>query len=1023
MKKRLQVFSVFFLFLIFGSALQTFGQNVQIKGKVTDASTGQTLPGVSIVVKSTTIGTITNLKGFYSISVKPGSSLVFSYVGYQTQTIAVGKNKTINVFLHPATTGLNEVVVVGYGTQRKESITGSVASVKGSVIREVPSSNITRSLQGRLAGVSFQQSNSKPGSDMQIRIRGARSLTASNSPLIVLNGIPYAGQLSDISPDAIKSINILKDASATAIYGSRGANGVILITTKTGYEGEKVHISLNSYEGLENVFSDYPMMNGPQFVALRKAAGMYTNGVDESNNTNINWQKLLYRTAMVTNNDLGITGGTKHGDYSFGMGYYNQQAVLPGQNFKRYTLRGKIDQQIGVLRIGLTMNQSYSVSNGNNLGIYSNLSSTPIANPYNSDGTLKRVIKMPLDENWVETRKSVNALGDAWIDQSKTFGSFNSLYAIVKCPWVKGLQYRVNVGLNYRQNIHGEYTGEGVFSSSPTNPSTASLSNSHTINWTVENLLSYHRHFAKNQDIHVLAMYSAEQNSYNSSYISARGIPSNAFQFYNLGQASSYTINPNYQGYAVSGLESWMGRIIYSYANRYMLTAAFRADASSVLAPGHQWHSYPAVSVGWNIMNESFMKKYTWINELKLRAGYGETSNQAISPYQTLGRLSTVPYNFGPTGYATGLYVSQLPNPKLGWEFTKEWDYGLDFALFNNRLTGTVEYYKENTSNVLLGLTLPPTSGVTRITANIGSTQNKGFELTLNGEILKNHNGWSWDFGFNVYSNRNKITSLASGQTEDVANKWFVGYPINCIYDYQRLGLWNTNSPGYQYFSILEPGGNLGMIRVKYTGTYNADGSPTRAIGPADMHPINPEPKFMGGFNTRVAYKNFDLSAVGIFQDGGILISSLYGPTGYLNLESGRRNNVQIDYWTPTNTNARFPKPGGIQSGDNPKYLSTESYFNASYLKIRNITLGYNFNKKWIKKAGITKIRLYVTIQNPFVFFSPYKKMSGMDPTTNSTGNQNQAVNHSSNYSSKMLIVGTNTPETRNYLLGLSLTF
>jgi hypothetical protein len=336
-------------------------------------------------------------------------------------------------------------------------------------------------------------------------------------------------------------------------------------------------------------------------------------------------------------------------------------------------------------------------------------------------------------------------------------------------------------------------------------------------------------------------------------------------------------------------------------------------------------------------------------------------------------------------------------------------------------LSGTIEYYVQDTKDVLLPVGLPSTSGVSNITANMGQTQNKGIEITLNGTIIDNLNGWSWDLGFNLYANRNKLVSLASGQQRDEGNWWFVGHPIDVIYDYEKVGLWQEGDP---YLNVLEPGSasKPGMIKVKYTGEYNADGTPARAINAEDRQIMNIQPKFQGGFNTRVAYKGIDLSIVGTFKNGGILNSTLYGSAGYLNnLNSRAGNNVSVDYWTPENTGAKYPAPGGV-GGDNPKYGSTLGYFDASYLKIRTITLGYNVSKSLLAKAGISNVRVYVAVQNPFVMFSPYHDESGMDPETNSFGNENAAVPYSANLR-RILTVGTNTPSTRNYLLGLNLTF
>jgi TonB-linked SusC/RagA family outer membrane protein len=991
-----------------------------ITGIITE-SDGNPLPGVTIMEKGTTNGTLSDATGNYRITVITANPvLVFSFVGYTTVEVPVGTRSVISTSLVPSEVGLDEIVVIGYGTVKKSDLTGSVASIRGDVMRDVPASNISQALQGRISGVDMSQTSTKPGATMQIRVRGTRSLNASNDPLVVVDGIPFAGSIGDINPSYIKSVDILKDASATAIYGSRGANGVILITTNQGYDGQKAQVTYNSYFGLKQIFSEYPMMDGPEFVKLRAARGQYTNGVDEADNINTNWQDLFYKNGMVTSHDLGVTGGTAAGHYNFGVGYYKDEAVIPGQNYNRFSMRGTLDQGVGkFFRFGFITNNNYSVTNGSNLGLYGVLSMSPIASPYMEDGTWKRTVKMPLDEQWNYTREIIEGLGDKWIDQSKAYGSYNTLYGEVKIPGIEGLKYRLNLGGNFRMSNGGSYTGEGVFSTTASTPSTATISNSLTTNWTVENLLIYDRTFATKHQVNAVAMYSAEETRYNRSQISAKDIPADAFQYYNLGRAAGeFTINPDYQDYQVSGLMSYMGRVMYSYDNRYMLTATLRADASSRLAEGKKWHTYPAVSAGWNIKQEPFMSGVSVLDILKLRVGYGQTSNQAISPYQTLGRLNTRPYNFGTT-YSTGYYVSQLPNENLGWEYSITYNVGLDFSMLKSRLSGTVEYYVTNTKDILLSVGLPATSGVSSYMANIGETQNKGIEFSLDGVILDSPNGLRWEAGINLYANRNKLVALASGQQRDEGNWWFVGYPIDVIYDHEKIGLWQDGDP---YLSILEPGGNVGMIKVKYAGDYNTDGSPTRAIGAADRQIISLEPNFMGGFNTRLSYKGFDLSAVGAFKSGGTLISTLYSASGYLNLMTGRRGNVKVDYWTPDNTDAKYPNPAGVLSGDNPKYGSTLGYFDASYLKVRTISLGYDLGRNnWIKNAGIDRMRMYVTVQNPFVLFSPYNRESGMDPETNSYANENAAV--TGTYQRRLLTIGTNTPSTRNYMIGIDLTF
>ncbi|PZR12196.1 MAG: SusC/RagA family protein [Flavobacterium psychrophilum] len=941
---------------------------------------------------------------FFAMTLLP-SGLVYS----QSKKDTVTKEKQIE-----------EVVVIGYGTQRKESVTGSVASVKGDVLREVPSANITQALQGRVAGVDISQTSSKPGAASQIRIRGTRSLTNSaNDPLIVLDGIPFSGSLSDISSNDIKSLDILKDASATAIYGSRGANGVILITTNRGTKGQRPRFTYNSFTGVQTLFSKYPMMDGPKFAKLRADAGnLFTNGVDESNSTNTDWQGLYYKPAMITNHDISVSGGTDGGNYNAGISYFKQYALIPLQNYERFSVRLGLDQQVGKnFKFGFTTNTNYAINEYPGASAAPILGYSPLANPYKADGSIKTTMSTAsnLDQSWIYTRQGIQALGGKYVDENKSFSSYNSIYGEVALP-LDGLKYRLNVGLNYRTSNSGWYTGSGVFNTNATSPSGAGRGNNQTYHWVLENLLTYDKTFGKHK-VNAVGLYSAEQSRYVSNYMSAQNIPADFFQYYNLGQApqANILVRPEDQFYSQTALMSYMGRVMYTFDNKYMLTATLRSDGSSRLAPGNKWHNYPAVSVGWNVTNESFMQKFSFLNLLKLRAGWGQTSNQAIDPYKTRGSLAVVPYNFGTTT-GTGVYVTEAPNVNLGWEYSKTQNYGVDFAFFNNRLTGSVEYYNTQTEGVLLRKNLPISSGISYQTGNFAQTENKGWEVALNGTIIQTES-FTWDAGVNFYTNKNQIVALASGQDRDEGNLWFVGHNINALYDYQNIGLWQQGDP---YLNILEPGGNVGMIKVLYTGGYNADGTPVRAIGPSDRQIIDTAPDWQGGFNTRFEYKGFELSAVGAFQHGGVLISSIYGSAGYLNRLTGRGNNVDVDYWTQENPNVRYPKPGGVQSGDNPKYSSTLALFDGSYLKVRTITLGYNVKREFLNDLKINSLKIYFTVTNPFVLFSPYHKESGMDPEPNSYGNENQAV---SGYQSRQLIIGTNNPSTRNYLMGLNLSF
>ena len=999
-------------------------QTKQATGHVADSQ--GPLIGATVLEKGTTNGTITDFDGNFSLNVKPGATLVISYVGYVSQEVKAGDN--IRVSLKEDGHLVNEVVVIGYGTQRREAVTGSVANIGGEKLNQVAATNAAQALQGRVAGVLMTQTSSKPGEEMQIRIRGQRSLSASNDPLIVLDGIPFMGQLSDINPTDIKSMDILKDASATAIYGSRGANGVIIITTVKGAQGTPAKVSYNGYVSFKKVFHKYPMMDGPTFAKFRQYAGKYQNSLDESDNTNTDWQDLYYQTGVSHNHDVSIAGGTNGGSYSFGAGYYHDESVVPTEGYDRISIRGNFDQKVGDwFRFGLSTNNSYRKNQGVN-DMYGVLSKSPLASPYDENGNLKRYISLPADDQSVVTKETVERDKDVWLNETKGIGTYNTLFAELKCPWIEGLSYRINVGLNFRSSKGGNFTGTGVNNKDANAVNGGGISENQTRNWAVENLLTYDRTFAEKHNLNVVAMYSAEQTVYESTGASAQDIPADYFQYFALDKAVGQ-VNLNNYNYWKSGLVSWMGRVMYSYDNKYMISAALRSDASSRLAKGHQWHTYPAVSAGWNIAREEFMESTkTWLDNLKLRIGYGETSNQSINPYSTLGGLAVRNYNFGDT-YKAGYYVNALPNPELGWEYSKTWNFGLDFSLFNGRLSGSFEYYTQKTNDILLDVSLPSTSGVSSYVGNIGNTENKGWELTLNGIIIDNKNGWNWEAGINLYQNRNKLTKLTGALDEngdpvpDKANRWFIGYPIDVIYDYKYIGLWQAGEE--EQMKVLEPGGNVGMIKVAHDRALDANGNPTRQIGEDDREVMSMEPDLIGGFNTTVGYKGFDLTVIGAFQIGGKLISAIHSANGYLNMLTGRRGQLDVDYWTEQNTGAKYPKPGGIQSGDNPKYGSTLGYFNAGYLKFRAITLGYNFdNLKAIKDLGISRLRLYATVQNPFVLFSPFNNESGLDPETNSFATQNTAVGIDG-YTGKhkMPIVGYNTPATRNFIFGLNVTF
>ena len=1001
-------------------------ENQEIKGKVTDKD-GKPIPGVSIVVKGTTMGTITDPDGNYTLSIpESAQTLVFSFVGMEPQEVAINGRSQVDITMKESNVGLNEVVVVGYGTMKKLDVSGAIVSADAQVIKEVPSVSATKALQGRLPGIQISQTSTRPGSDMQIRIRGVRSINATNDPLIVVDGIPFAGSLNDISPSDIKSIDILKDASSTAIYGSRGANGVILITTFRGRVAEKPTVSYNGYYGIKAVAKKYPVYNGEEFQAFRHATlnpdykDNYTalEQASIASKSYTDWQDLMYQNAMVTSHDVSVSAGTNKGAYSLGAGYYDETAVLPGQKYTRYSLRTAIDQQIGqFVKIGLSSQNSFGITDGEGFadeskGLMNNIITlSPLLPAYNEDGSIRQIPT----EGWIDTYYNPLLIknSDLWQEKRKRFASFNSLYGEVK--FTNSLKYRINLGLSYSHDDYGNYFGSDTpFKNGSV--SSATVQNVRNTVWTVENLLYYDKVFAEKHRLNVTAMYSAEESEYVESRMSADDLPADYLFYYNLGLANgAKNIVADDQDYHKRGLLSYMARAQYAYDDRYMVTLTFRADGASVLAPGHQWHNYPALSAGWNINKESFLKEVKAINQLKLRFGYGQTSNQAISPYATKGELAQVPYNFG-SNNMYGYYVSTLPNSNLGWEYTQSYNGGLDFSLFNNRISGYFDYYYQKTKDVLVKVNLPQSAGVSNpMWQNVGETRNKGFELSLSAQVIKpaDKGGFGWDVDFNIYANRNKLLSLNSGVSEDIGNGLFVGHPINVIYDYKKLGIIQENEAPY----FGRPAGQIKVADLNNDGRISADGDRT-ILGSF-------EPDFAGGLSTRFYYKNFDLSVVSFFKSGGMLVSSIYMPQSYLSTNNGRRNSIRVDYWTPEHTSGTYPQPGNQNTADVNDFGSTLGYFDASYWKFRTISLGYTFDESLLSKIGCRDARVYFTCENPFVLFSPYMDAGGLDPEPTGRGGQgaNETLSNNSGIQARQLTIGANTPPTRNFIIGLSMKF
>ncbi|WP_107826940.1 TonB-dependent receptor [Mucilaginibacter yixingensis] len=995
--------------------------NISIKGTVIDAA--GPIPGATVTVAGTKKVTATDINGNFTLTdVDPNATLVISSVGYTPQSIKLNGQTTIRITLSQELKSLNEIVVVGYGTQKRSDITGSIASVSSQALKDVPSANLVQALQGQAAGVDIQKSggNSHPGAVPSITIRGTRSKQASNDPLVVVDGIPFTGSLQDINVDDINSVEVLKDASSTAIYGSRGANGVVLVTTKRGKSGDPV-VTYSGYAGFSKVLRQYNVMNAEQYTQLKKwafynaaaAKPLYTSpddpriitegafGAQEQASLKMgrstNWQDLIYKNGFQTDHQLGVSGGTDKTQYDIAAGYYDETGIYPGQSFARYSLKLSVDQKLGkYIKIGLSSLNNLSYINGENANpLGQALRASPLATPYDDvTGVLVGYVDGSAKQVW---NPLANFVPGASVETRKRLGSFNSAYLEAKLA--PGLTYRFNGGAEVRTETYGNFYAAATYNNQGSQ-STANNKNSYLYNYTLENILNYEHTFARDHHINFTGLYSLQENQNQSTSFSYNNLLSDGVQYFNPAVGSNLTGTGSYAKY---DLISYMGRLNYGYKDKYLLTLTARSDGSSKLTPGRNYHFFPSAAFAWNVMQEEFMKNNNILSNLKLRFSFGDVGNAAIDPYQTQGGLSTVTYNYGGKN-TIGAYPSNVPNNGLDWEYTRTLNVGVDFGILRDRITGSIDAYHEYTRNLLLPESLPPTSGIPNtVLTNVGRSENVGLEININSNNITpgNNQGFSWSTNLNINFNRGKLTALANGTTVDINNNLFVGSPISAIYDYKKMGIWQ-NTPAdtalAKKYGLTLTGGQsvIGTIRVAdLNGDGKLDANDRMIVG-------SEQPLFSGGITNRFGYKGFDLTVVAAYRVGGTLTSAIYQSGSFLNTLQGNYNNLAIDYWTPYNHQNYWPKP--TNAFTNTPYSSLLSYFSGTYLKIRSISLGYNVPKKWLTGIGGHSLKVYATVQNPFILFSPYvNNFNGIDPESSGK-------------------LAEDTPAKYSFLFGLNLT-
>ncbi len=953
MRKLLLLLMVFFV-----TTISTMAQKT-INGTVSDMD-GNPLPGVTVIIKETVSGAITNQDGKYTLEVPENANvLLFSFIGMKSQEVEIGNQSTIDISMEPDVIGLEEVVAIGYGTEQRGSITGAITSVTSEDIQELPAVDVGGALQGRAAGVVSISSGTRPGDGVTIRIRGRRSLTADNNPLFVVDGIPYEGNINDINPKDIKSMEVLKDASATAIYGSRGANGVILVTTTRG-GNMATTVSYNGYYGVTSPTGKPDMMNGSEFMQLKIDGGRAITDAEQAAfdaGVSTDWVDLIIGNGYQQSHQVGVRGGNEKTAFAMSANYFKEQGVIETQDFTRKTFRINLDHNINdFIKVGTSTQLSNQIRNVGTNVYGSALGASPLAEPYDADGNL--IYQPGADPlRW-------NPLADyvegAYVDDRDRLRVFTNIFGEI--DFTKDLNYRMNYGIDYQKEREGLFQGSLSSGRQYSTPRARKIHRSTNV-MTFENILNYNKEINENHSIKATGLFSVQESDYEYTEIDVEGLPYEHQLFHNL--STGETVLAYDSDLQQWGIMSFMGRINYGFKDKYLLTLTGRYDGSSRLAEGKKWGFFPSAAAMWKISSEEFMQNQSLFSDLRLRASYGVTGNTGIDPYQTRGGLSRTIYSFGGTS-GFGYRPQDIANPDLRWESSATANIGLDFGL-GQAIAGTIELYQTRTSDLLLERKLPITSGFDNVMTNVGETQNTGWELSLNARIIDNRD-FTWTADLNLFGNKEKILDLYGDKKDDVGNTWFIGEPLTVWYDYKKLGVWQLGEEAEAEKYQVTPG----VIKVEDVPDEN--GEIDYIINQDDRQILGTNiPKLTMGLGSRMNYKSFELS---------FLLFGVFGQTVYNEFEDnmstlqGRYNNPDVDYWTPTNPTNDHPMADG--SRERPLYNSTRAYQKGDFLKVKNLQLAYNFPDNTLSKVGIKALKIYINADTPFTFSKVTK--DGLDP-------------------------------------------
>lgn len=967
--------------------------HVQVVGVVIDEN-GEPFIGATVIDRATNTGTVTNIDGNFSISVPDGSILDISYIGYVTATLKASDKKKLLVKLYEDTRKLDEVVVVGYGVQKKSDLTGAITSIKSEDLNSTPTTTMAEMLRGKAAGIQVNVVSSKPGGSSNIIIRGRRSLSGGNAPLYVVDGVPMES-IDDINSNDIASLEVLKDASAQSVYGARAANGVLLITTKRGVEG-KPRVDYNFYIGNQNIHRNFDFYNGKEWAAYRREA--WKNGHDGeyleedcfsetmrdvmNSGEWVDWEKLMIESALLQKHDITVRSGNEKTKLAFSLGYYNQDGMVMNSGYNRITGRLNIDHKIfKTLSLGANLYYAHAKTETADGSFNRFITMPPLAKVYNDDGSL---------------RMDVTDAGEAhynplWnMDRSVNDENSDNYLTNLYLDWeiIKGLTYRANGSMNYRNNQKGSYLFRDHTTGKDTNGK-ATVGNVLRTEYLIENILNYNKEFKHIHRLGVTLMQSVNAIKTTTNEQSAMGFPNDEKTYNAFPSAIEFGVPV--RGISERKLLSYLGRVNYTLMDRYIVSASLRVDGSSVFGKENKYGYFPSFAASWRLSEESFMKKVDWISNLKLRGSWGQVGNQAITPYSTLGLTERYINEFGgeknvQIGFLPG---SELWNPKLKWETTTSTNIGFDFGFFKERISGTLEIYKTKTTDLLVTRKISQSLGYATQLGNMGEVENKGVEFLLTGYPVRNSKV-TWALNYSIAANRNKILKITGEADEsgkpkdDINSNWFIGKPMNVYYNYQFDGIWQTDD---DIANSAMPNAKPGMIRV-------ADVDGNGSIDSDDRIVIERDPKWISSFGTSLTMYGVDLAVDFYVSHGGVVNNSYLTSWEQGGDLSGKRNGIKRDYWTPENPSNTTPAPNYAQV---PAYITSLGYQDASYIRLRNLTIGYTLPLEISRKLYVQKLRVYFSANNLWT----KTKVQSYSPETN-TGSY---------------------PEPRTLLFGLNLSF